>query len=72
MAPGWKVRFEQEKRKLLFSFVTNTVKMFGFVEPAQRIVFVRPETPRVRSGLTWGQQGKPANKWVLAKGFKEW
>jgi hypothetical protein len=25
-----------KKDKLLFSFDTNTVKMFGFVEPAQR------------------------------------
>jgi hypothetical protein len=31
-----------KKDKLLFSFAANTVKMCGFVEPAQRIVFVWP------------------------------
>jgi hypothetical protein len=47
MAAGGMVRFEQKKRKLLFSFVTNTVKMCGFVESAQR--------KRVRAaGITTG------------------
>jgi len=31
----------EKKDKLLFSFVTNRVKMLCFVEPGQRIVFVR-------------------------------
>ena len=29
-------KYMNKKDKLLFSFVTNTVKMCGFVEPAQR------------------------------------
>jgi hypothetical protein len=31
-----------KKDKLLFSFVTNTVKMLCFLGPGQRIVCVRP------------------------------
>jgi len=32
----------EKKHKLLFSFVTNTVKMLCFVEPGARNVFVWP------------------------------
>jgi hypothetical protein len=39
-----------KKDKLLFSFATNTVKMCGFVEPAQR---KRLSVPVSVAGFVW-------------------
>ena len=62
----------EKKHKLLFSFVTNTVKMLCFVEPGKRTCVRGPVSVVGFICVTQGQQENLAIKLVLAKGYWEW
>jgi len=60
----------EKKDKLLFSFATNTVKMCGFVEPAQRNDVVCPVSVTVFVRFDEKSTGNSvANLLILLKGF---
>jgi hypothetical protein len=61
----------QKKRKLLFSFASNTVKMCGLVGPAQTLGLLGGFQPKVLIGLAWGQPEKPGKYKRLLRNGKD-
>jgi hypothetical protein len=62
----------EKKHKLLFSFGSNTVKIRGFVEPAQRKHACAPVSVVDLPDLTSGQRWQSGQIFGFLKRLLEW